>query len=123
MRAGRARASAGRSGGPRSHVALRKEEILIRKSKKSPVDRATATIRKASGNDTTKVSTTRTVTQAMKQSPDWAAATDVQTAATVWSKAADALEASTKDIANLRAQLKNAEAAHASLRRDWSASR
>jgi hypothetical protein len=93
------------------------------KKSKPPVDRAVATIKKAAGNDALKVSTTRSVTQAMKQSPDWAAATDVQTAVTVWSKAADALEASATGIANLRAQLKNAEAAHASLRRDWEASK
>ena len=59
----------------------------------------------------------------MKQSPDWAAATDVQTAVAVWSKATDAVEADTKVIADLRAQLKNAEAALASHRRDWVASK
>jgi len=37
--------------------------------KKPPVDRAVATIRKASGSDTLKVSTTRTVSTAMKASP------------------------------------------------------
>ncbi len=59
----------------------------------------------------------------MKQSPDWAAATEVQTSVTGWNKVADALEASATGIANLRAQVKNAEAAHAALRRDWAASR
>jgi hypothetical protein len=59
----------------------------------------------------------------MKQSPDWAAATDVQTSVTGWNKATDALEASATGIANLRAQLKSAEAAIAALRRDWAASK
>jgi hypothetical protein len=69
------------------------------------------------------VSTTRSVTQAMKQSPDWATATDVQAAVAVWGKAADAIDADTKLIADLRAQLKNVEAALASHRRDWVASK
>jgi hypothetical protein len=93
------------------------------KKSKPPVDRAVATMKKATGNDALKVSTTRSVTQAMKQSPDWAAATDVQSAVTTWNKSADAIEASAKEIANLRAQLKNAEATLASNRRDWLASK
>jgi hypothetical protein len=80
-------------------------------------------MKKATGNDAAKVSTTRSLAQAMKQSPDWAAATTVQTAVTAWSKAADAIEASVAGIANLRAQLSNAEATLASQRRDWAASR
>ena len=59
----------------------------------------------------------------MKQSPDWASATAVQTAVTAWSKAADALGAGASGIANLRAQLKTAEAAQAALRRDWDTAR
>ena len=59
----------------------------------------------------------------MKQSPDWAAATTVQTAVTAWVSAASAIEASVGTIANLRAQLSNAEATLASQRRDWAASR
>jgi hypothetical protein len=65
------------------------------------------------------VSTTSSVIQAMKQSPDWATATNVQAAVTEWSKAADAIEAGATGIANLRAQLKSAEAAQAARRRDW----
>jgi hypothetical protein len=80
-------------------------------------------MKKATGNDAAKVSTTRSVTQAMKQSPDWAAATTVQTAVTAWNNAANAIEASATAIANLRAQLKNAEATLASQRRDWAASK
>jgi hypothetical protein len=80
-------------------------------------------MKKATGNDAAKVSTTRSVAQAMKQSPDWAAATTVQTAVTAWSKAADAIEASAAGIANLRAQLSNAEATLASQRHDWAVSR
>jgi hypothetical protein len=93
------------------------------KSKKSPVDRATATIRKATGNDALKVSTTSSVIQAMKQSPNWAAATGVQAAVAGWSKAASVIEAGATGIANLRAQLKSAEAAQAAARRDWETSK
>ncbi len=73
--------------------------------------------------DAEKVSVARAVLTAMKQSPSWATATDVQSAANAWSKNTDALEAGVTGIANLRAQLKNAEAAVASLRRDWAASK
>ena len=100
-----------------------RRKFHIGKSKKPPVERAVATIHKARGNDSVKVSTTSSVTQAMKQSPDWASATGVQTAVTAWSKAADALGAGATGIANLRAQLKTAEAAQAALRRDWDTTR
>jgi hypothetical protein len=74
-------------------------------------------------NDAGRVSTTRSIAAAMKQSPDWAAATNVQTEVAAWSKAADAIEASVGLIANLRAQLSNAEATLASQRRDWATSK
>jgi hypothetical protein len=93
------------------------------KSKKPSVDRAVATIRQPSGTDALKASCTATVTQAMKASPNWAAATDVQSAVAVWTKDATALAANATTIANLRAQLATAEALQLTLRRDWSASR
>jgi hypothetical protein len=93
------------------------------KSKKPPVDRAVATIRQPSGTDALKASCTATVTQAMKASPNWAAATDVQTAVAVWSKDGAALAANATTIANLRAQLATAESLQLTLRRDWSSSR
>jgi hypothetical protein len=93
------------------------------KSKKPPIDRAVATIRQPSGTDALKASCTATVTQAMKASPNWAAATDVQTAVAVWTKDAAALAANATTIANLRAQLATAESLQLTLRRDWASSR
>jgi len=91
--------------------------------KKPPVDRAVATIKKSTATDTLKVSVTHSLGQAMQQSPDWAAASDVQSAVKAWGKDADAIDANAKSIANLRAQLKAAEATQEGLRRDWLASK
>jgi hypothetical protein len=89
------------------------------KSKKAPVDRAVAKVGKLTSTDALKVSTTSAVVQAMKQSPSWASAPAVQAAATAWGNASSALATGAATIENLRAQLKNAEAAQAGLRRDW----
>jgi len=83
------------------------------------VDRAVATIRKKISTDALKVSVTNQITQAMPQSPNWSAATDVQSAVKTWSAGAAALDANAKVITNLRAQLKAAEAKQLTLRRDW----
>ncbi len=93
------------------------------KAKKPPVDRAVATIRKETGTDALKVSVTNSLGQAMAKSPDWAAATDVQTAVKAWTANAAALGTDAQTIAGLRAQLNAAEAAQEGLRRDWQASR
>jgi hypothetical protein len=93
------------------------------KTKKPPVDRAVATIKKPIGTDTLKVSVTGTVAQAMAKSPDWAAATDVQSAVNVWTASATALDANAKVIAGLRSQLAVAEAKQNGLRRDWAAAK
>jgi hypothetical protein len=92
-------------------------------SKKSPVDRAVATIKKVTNTDALKVSVTSDISQAMPQSPDWAAATDVQAAVKAWSSGATAIQANTTVIASLRTQLKAAEAKQNGLRRDWLASK
>jgi hypothetical protein len=93
------------------------------KKHKPPVDHAVATIKKPVGTDALKVSTTHTLGQAMSQSPDWAAATDVQTAVKVWTGSADAIDANAKVIDGLRAQLKAAEGKQPALRRDWLAAK
>ena len=59
------------------------------KAKKPPVDRAVATIKKSTGTDALKVSVTNDVGQAMQQSPNWSAATDVQSAVKVWTAGAE----------------------------------
>ena len=89
------------------------------KTKTPPVDRAEATVKKATRTDSLKVSVTRSVCQGMKQCADWAAATLVQTAVKAWSDGADGLEANAKVIVDLRTQLKAAEAKQNTLRRDW----
>ncbi len=93
------------------------------KANKPPVDRAVATIEKSMKTDTLKVSVTASISQAMAQSPDWAAATDVQTAVKAWSADAVAIGANATVIANLRAQLAVAEAKQEGLRRDWGSSK
>jgi hypothetical protein len=92
-------------------------------SKTNKADRAVATIRASTRRDAAKVALTRTLSQTMPQSPDWGSATDVQNAVKSWSKIADAIDANAKGIANLRAQLKAAEAAQLGLRRDWGAAK
>ena len=84
---------------------------------------AVATIRKRTNTDPLRVAVTHEITQAMPQSPSWSTATDVQSAVKTWGAGADALDANAKVIANLRAQLKAAEAQQEGLRRDWLASK
>jgi hypothetical protein len=91
--------------------------------KKAAVDHAVATIKKATNTDALKVSVTNTLSQAMPQSPSWAAATDVQTAVKGWSAEAAAIGVNAALIASLRAQLSAAEAKQAGLRRSWLASK
>jgi hypothetical protein len=89
------------------------------KSKKATVERATATIKKATHTDVLKVSVTSSISQAMQQSPSWATATDVQTAVKAWSADATAIATNATLIAALREQLGAAEIKQVGLRRDW----
>ena len=89
----------------------------------SKINRAVATIKTSTTTDALKVSVTHSLAAAMPKSQDWAAATDVQAAVTVWTANADAMDANAKVIAGLRAQLGTAEAKQEGLRRDWAASR
>jgi len=95
----------------------------MKKSKKGPVDRAVATIKKRTNRDVLRVSVACDVSKAAAQSLEWDAAPAVQTAFTGWNDATDAIEANAKVIADLRAQLKTAEARQEGLRRDWAASK
>jgi hypothetical protein len=89
------------------------------KTKKPPVDRAAARIRKPKRTDAERVSVTRSISQAMPQSPDWANATDLQAAVKVWSADADAIDTNGKLLVNLRGQVKTAEAKQLALRQNW----
>jgi hypothetical protein len=94
-----------------------------KKSSKASVDKAVATIKSSTTTDTLKVTVTETLAQSMAKSPDWAAATGVQTAVGAWSGCATAIDANAQVIHALRAQLSAAEVKQQGLRRDWSAAR
>jgi len=91
------------------------------KSKKPPVDRAVATIRKPKRSDAQKVSVARGAIQAMQASPSWAGAASLQAAVKPWSNTTDALDANAKVLASLRQQVAAAMATQVTLRRDWQA--
>jgi hypothetical protein len=89
--------------------------------KKAKADTALPTIAGPLHTDVTRVSATRTTATAMEASPLWAGAPQLQTATTGWTKAADALEANGKVIADFRKKLAAAIADQHGLRRDWKA--
>jgi hypothetical protein len=91
--------------------------------KKPPVDHAVAVLREPIGTDALKVSVTGTLAEAMSKSPEWGAATDVQSAVQTWSASAGLIAQNAQTIAGLRAQLAQAEATQRSLRRGWLAGR
>ena len=93
------------------------------KGKAKPVDRAEPTIKKATGSDAKKVDVAHSTTAAMAKSPLWATAVDVQAAAKAWTQTADDIAANGKVIADLRAQLRVAEAKQQGLRRNYRACR
>src|ERR1700761_6649269 len=92
-------------------------------SKTAPVDRAVAMIKTRTSTDALKVSVTGTLADAMAKSPNWAAATDVQTAVKGWTASADALDSNGQAIDALRAQLGVAVSKQRGLRRDWVAAK
>jgi hypothetical protein len=91
----------------------------MKKAKKAPVDHAVATIKTSTGTDALKVSVTDTLAAAMAKSPNWAAATDVQTAVKGWTTNASALDANAQIVTGLHAQFLTAVAKQRELRRDW----
>jgi hypothetical protein len=92
------------------------------KAKSATMDRATPTIHKKKKTDADKVEVTRTTSKAMQQSPNWAAAGNVQAAVKTWSSSADDIEANAKVIADLKHQLLLAVTKQRTLRRTWRAS-
>jgi len=87
--------------------------------KAKPVDRAKPVIRRSRSTDTAKVAVTRTTVSVMQGSPAWANAPAIQTAATAWTTAADAVETNAKILADLRMKLVTVTAEQRGLRRDW----
>jgi hypothetical protein len=71
--------------------------------------------------DEDKVNLTRKHTTSAKQSPDWAAAGDVQAAFAKWNASADAIESNGKNIVQLRKQVTDAENQQKQNRLTWSA--
>lgn len=56
---------------------------------------------------------------ALRNSPEWAAAAEVQSAATAWSTETDNLDASTVSIADLESKLATARTSHLAVLRRW----
>ena len=88
---------------------------------KAKSDTATPHITGPMRTDATRVATTRTQATAMEASPLWAGAPQLQTVTTGWTKAADAMEANGKVVADLKKKLAAAIADQHGLRRDWKA--
>jgi hypothetical protein len=93
------------------------------KTKKPPVDRAEATIKRSTRTDVEMVTVTHEIAQAMPASPDWATSPTLQALVKAWDGDATAIDAQAKVVVGLRAQLKTAVATQASLRRDWQVSK
>lgn len=89
--------------------------------KAKPVDRAQPTIKQATVTDAQKVTVARSTSASMAKSPLWGGAGDVQAAAKAWNQSADDLESNAKVIADLRNQLKTAEAKQQGIRRSYRA--
>ena len=87
------------------------------RSKAKPVDRAEPTVKLATVTDAQKGAVAHSTTASMAKSPLWATSPDVQAAAKAWSLSADDLGANAKVIADLRNQLKVADAKQQTLRR------
>lgn len=94
---------------------------MSKNKKAKPVDRAEPTIKQATVTDTQKVSVAHSTTASMAKSPLWAAAPAVQSAAKDWNDAADNLDGNAKVIADLKNQLKAAEAQQQAMRRTYRA--
>jgi hypothetical protein len=92
---------------------------MSNKSKKPPVDRATATTHLPLRTDADKVTLTRQLAQAMPASPDWTTSPALQALVKAWSADADAIEAQAKKAGDLRTQLRAVVAQQYANRRDW----
>jgi hypothetical protein len=94
---------------------------MPKKGKAKPVDRAEPTIKQATVTDRQKVDVAHSTTASMAKSPLWGTSLDVQAAAKVWNQSADDLDGNAKVIADLRNQLKAAEAKQEGYRRSYRA--
>jgi len=88
--------------------------------KPKPAPRARPTTQKPRSTDAEKVDLTRSITTALKASPDWPAATDVQASVTSWNALADVMATSDQQIATLRDQLSALIATQHVNRQKWS---
>ena len=82
--------------------------------------RVRPSIQKPRTTDAQIVDTTQSSTAAMKASPDWPTATDVQTSVTGWNKAAGDVATNAATVQQLKDQLKAAVAKQHTLRQTWS---
>jgi hypothetical protein len=96
-----------------------KNQKKVRKTKAKPVDRAKPVIRKPKTSDGEKITVTRSMTTAMKGSSLWASSPNLQASVGAWNKAADAVEANAKLIADARSNLAALEATQRVARHAW----
>jgi len=97
----------------------RRIEVISKKKKAKPVDRAQPGIRKPKRTDGEKITVTRATTTAMQGSPTWLGSPALQAVTKTWNASADSIEGNAKVIADLRSKLAVAEAAQRGLRADW----
>jgi hypothetical protein len=88
--------------------------------KKGTAPRVKPSLGKPRGTSAEMAATTVSTVAAMKASPDWAAATDVQTAVARWSSSASDVAANAAVIAQLKDQLAVAVAHQQTLENTWS---
>jgi hypothetical protein len=90
------------------------------KGKTANPPRVRPSINKPTRTDAQIVDTTESSTAAMKASPDWSNAADVQTAVTAWNTAATNIATNAATVQQLKDQLKAAVAKQRTLRQVWS---
>jgi hypothetical protein len=87
--------------------------------KTKAVDRAVPLLTEPSQTSTEKVSSAIVHIASLKNSPDWAAATEVHTAAATWLTENESLDASNKTLADLENKLTKARSHHRAVLRRW----
>jgi hypothetical protein len=91
-----------------------------KKGTANPVVRVKPSLGKPRSTSAERVATTTSTVAAMKASPDWPAATDVQTSVAKWSTAASDIAANAAVVAQLKDQLAVAVAKQVTLNHTWS---
>jgi hypothetical protein len=99
------------------------EEDISMSNNKKAVDNASATIARATLTDAQKVTVAQDIVSTAQKSPLWATATDLQTAAKVWSQTTSDLAANATTVVGQRSALATSEAKQRSLRRAWMAAK